>query len=309
MSFINFKRVIKSGFINFWRNATVSFASVLVMTISIFVIVSLILSSALSESIITLLKDKVDINVYLKTNVVEKDITDLQDKLRTLPEVKEVSYTSGEDALNAFKERHKDNSLILSSLDELKDNPLGAILSIKAKDPSQYEGIARYLEGDDIAISSDGSGIIDKVNFYQNKLVIDRLTKLINSVEKIGLYITIILAILAIFVTLNTVRLAIYTSREEISVMRLVGASNWYIRGPFIVSGIMAGVLATIITLVIFYPITNWVGDKTANFLAGINIFDYYKQNILQILAIALGSGVFLGGISSYLSVRRYLHI
>ena len=309
MTLVNLKRVIRTGFINFWRNATVSLASVLVMTVSLFVITSLLLTSALNESIISLLKNKVDINVYLKTNVAEKDILDLQDKIKTLPEVKDVIYTSREEALNSFKERHKDNSLILSSLDELKDNPLGAILSIKAKDPSQYEGIAKFLEGGDVAISADGTGIIDKVNFYQNKLVIDRLTRLIGSAEKIGLYVSIIFALLAIFVTLNTVRLAIYTSREEIGVMRLVGANNWYIRGPFIVSGIMSGILATIITLVAFYPITVWIGDRTADFLAGINIFDYYKQNFFQIFAIILFSGVSLGAISSYLSVRRYLHI
>lgn len=286
-----------------------SLSAVLVMFVSLFIVTSLVLGSALSQSIVDLLKDKVDINVYFKTNAAEEDILALKEKLEILPEVKEVSYLSREDALDGFKERHKDNSLILSSLDELKDNPLGAVVSIKAKDPSQYEGIAKFLEEDGVSISSDGSGIIDKVNFYQNKLVIDRLTKLINSMEKVGFSVSLVFVLIAILVTLNTMQLAIYTSKEEISVMRLVGAGNWYIRGPFIVSGVMAGFLASLMVLVVFYPITAWVGEKTADFLAGINLFTYYKQNFLQIAAISIGIGIALGGISSLLSVRRYLHI
>ncbi|KKQ81557.1 MAG: hypothetical protein UT05_C0013G0011 [Parcubacteria group bacterium GW2011_GWF2_38_76] len=286
-----------------------SLSAVLVMFISLFIVTSLVLGSALSQSIIDMLKEKVDINVYFKTNVTEEDILALQEKISTLPEVKDVSYTSKEEALEGFKERHKDNSLILSSLDELKDNPLGAVLSIKAKEPSQYEGIAKFLEEDGVSISSDGSGIIDKVNFYQNKLVIDRLSKLIAATEKIGFSISLVFAIIAIIVTLNTMQLAIYTSREEISVMRLVGAGNWYIRGPFIVSGIMSGFLASLLVLIVFYPITIWVGSRTADFLAGINLFNYYTQNFFEIAIITMGVGILLGGISALLSVRRYLHI
>lgn len=309
MTSTNIKRVIKTGFINFWRNGTVSFASVLVMIVSLSVITGLILAGAVSDSMISMLKEKVDINIYIKTDAEEEDILALQDKLKVLPEVKSVEYTSKEDALKSFKERHSDNSLILSSLDELKENPLGAILSVKAKEPSQYEGIANFLESGEVSVTEEGFDIIDKVNFFQNKMVIDRLSKIIESTQKIGFSATIILAILSVFVTLNTIRLAIYTSREEISVMRLVGASNWYIRGPFIVSGIMSGVLAAIFTLIIFYPLTVWIGDKTESFLAGINLFAYYKQNFLQIAVIVVGSGVILGGTSSFISVRRYLNV
>jgi len=305
----NLKRVIRAGFINFWRNGTVSFASVLVMIISLSVITGLILADAVSESMIAMLKEKVDINIYIKTNVEEAEILELQEKLKVLPEVNSVEYTSKEEALANFKERHRDNSLILSSLDELKENPLGAVISVKAKEPSQYEGIANVLESGEISMTEDGVDIIDKVNFFQNKLVIDRLSKIIESTQRIGFSATIILAILAIFVTLNTIRLAIYTSREEISVMRLVGAGNWYIRGPFVVSGIMSGVFAAIITLIIFYPLTIWVGDKTESFLAGINLYSYYKQNLLQIAFIIVSTGIILGSVSSFISVRRYLNV
>jgi len=308
MTWTNIKRVARTGFVNFWRNATISLASVMVMSVSLFVLMSLLLSSAAGDSVMSLLKDKVDVNIYFKTNVSELEILDLKDKLSVLPEVKEVTYTSKEDALASFKERHKDNTLILNSLEELKDNPLGAIISIKTKEPSQYEGVAKFLEGD-VALSADGSSIIDNNNFYQNKMAIDRLTKLIESSEKIGFYIFIVFILMAIVVTQNTIRLAIYNSKEEISVMRLMGANNWYIRGPFVVSGIMSGLLASFLTLVIFYPITLWMGGKTESFLAGINIFAFYKMNFFQIAGKVFISGMILGGFSSYLSVRRYLHV
>ncbi|HRY62596.1 MAG TPA: permease-like cell division protein FtsX [Candidatus Paceibacterota bacterium] len=309
MTWVNIKRVSKAGFVSFLRNGMTSLSAVLVMFISLFIITSLVLSSALSSSIINMLKDKVDINVYFKSNATEEDILALKEKIELLPEVREATYVSSEESLANFKERHKDNSLILSSLDQLKDNPLGAVLSIKAKEPSQYEGIAKFLEEDGVSISADGSGIIDKINFYQNKLVIDRLTRLISATEKVGFSISLVFALIAIIVTLNTMQLAIYTAREEISVMRLVGAGNWYIRGPFIVSGVMAGLIASVLVLVIFYPITAWVGGKTADFLAGINLLNYYTANFLQIAAITIGSGILLGAVSALLSVRRYLHI
>ncbi len=201
-----------------------------------------------------------------------------------------------------------DRDLIISSLDELQDNPLGAILSIKAKDPSQYESIAKFLETD-AALSSDGLPIIDKVNFLQNKLIIDRLNLFISSGQKLGFAISFVFVLIAALVTFNTIRLAIYTGREEISVMKLVGASNWYIRGPFIISGIMYGIISAVLALIIFYPATIWVGNATANFFGGLDIYKYYVSNLLQLLGILLGTGILLGALSSYLAVRKYLHI
>ena len=199
-TWISAKRIFKSGFVNFWRNGLVSFVAVLVMIVALFVITSLIFAGAVSDSTLNLLKDRVDINIYFKTAATEKDIMVIKDLLVALPEVKRVEYTSRDKALADFKERHKDNTLILGSLNELNDNPLGAILSVKAKEPSQYESIAKFLDGD-VGVSADGTGIIDKVNFYQNKQVIDRLSSIISSTEKIGFSVTVAFAILATFLS------------------------------------------------------------------------------------------------------------
>ncbi|MFA5987589.1 MAG: permease-like cell division protein FtsX, partial [Candidatus Paceibacterota bacterium] len=137
MKTASFKRVIRAGVVGFWRNLVVSLACVLVTTVAMLIIGSLFLGNVLLNSSIDLVKDRVDINIYFKTDAGESDIMAVKDSLVKLPEVKMVEYTSREDAITAFKEKHKNNSLIIESLDELKSNPLGAVLSVKAKDPSQ----------------------------------------------------------------------------------------------------------------------------------------------------------------------------
>ncbi len=305
MLWVNVKRIIRTGFLNFGRNAFVSLSSVLVMVITLSVIGSLLFVSATLNSLLTDVREKVDINVYFLTSAQESDILALQKTLEALPEIDSVEYTSREQALEAFRLRHENDQSTLQALDELDNNPLGASLNIRAKDPSQYAGIAEFLQGDNV-LSEEGQKIIDKVNYFQNKEMIDRLTRLINSAEKLGSIITMVLVIVSILITFNTIRLAIYISREEISVMRLVGASSFYVRGPFVVAGTIYGALAGILTLILFYPMSYWVGSRYATLL-GINLFQYYIQNFGQIFFIIMISGMAIGAISSYLAVRKYL--
>ncbi|MBM2817679.1 MAG: Cell division protein FtsX [Parcubacteria group bacterium] len=302
------KRVMKSGFVNFWRNGFVSLASLLVMTITLFVIGSIIFMGVLFSYTLDQIKDKVDINVYFVTSADPQRIMTIKKNLETLPEVAKITYTSSEDALANFKKKHENDEQTLQALKELDENPLGASLNIKAKEPSQYEGIANYLQGKDVLLK-DGISIIDKVNYYQNKIAIDKFTKIIDGTNKIGLALTIILVVLSVVITFNTIRLTIYVSREEISVMKLVGASNRYIRGPFVVTGIMYGFVSAMLTLVFFYPITFYSTKATENFFMGLNLFDYYIRNFGQIFLIIAGSGILIGAISSYLAVRRYLKV
>lgn len=308
MLWLNTKRVLRTGFVSFWRNGFVSLASVLVMVITLFVIGSIIFTSTLLRSSLTQIENKVDINVFFTTTANESDILALQKDLQTLPEVQAVEYVPADQALADFKARHANDSSTLQALDELDSNPLGAVLNVRAKDPSQYESINTYLEGKSI-LSKGGLPIIDKVNYNNNKVAIDKLTAIINAGERLGLILSLVLALISVLITFNTIRLAIYSSRDEISVMQLVGASNTYIRGPFVVVGIMYGVGAAIITLLLFYPVTFWLGKATTDFFTGINIFTYYTQNFGQISLIIIVSGVVIGAISSFLAVKKYLNV
>jgi cell division transport system permease protein len=305
---IKIKRVIRAGFYNFWRNGFVSLSSVLVMVVTLFVIGSVIFSGAILRSTLDQIRDKVDINVYYITSAKEDDILAMKKNLEKLPEVSSITYVSKEESLANFKKRHENDEFTLQALDELEENPLGASLNIKAKDPSQYATVAEFLKSRS-SLSSSGETIVDKVNYYQNKDAIDRLTKIINSANRLGTILTIFLICISVMITFNTIRLVIYMARDEISVMRLVGASTGYIRAPFFVAGALYGFIASIITLILFYPITIWLGGTTANFFVGLNVFHYYTSNFGQIFLLLVGSGIAIGSISSFLAVRKYLNV
>jgi len=275
------------------------------MVVTLFLIGSIIFSSALLKSSLEVVRDKVDVNVYFTTNAQEAEILSFKKQIEALPEVEKVDYISREKVLENFRARHANDQITLQALDELSDNPLGAVLNVKAKDTTQYESIANYLNQKNITRGE--STIIDKINYLQNKDVIDRLNKLITSSEKVGLTLAILFALISILITFNTIRLAIFTAKDEISVMQLVGANYMYIKGPFMVVGILYGLTAGILTLILFYPLTFWLNKYTETFFAGNGIFTYYIQNFAQLFLIIIASGVFIGAISSFLAVRRYL--
>lgn len=302
------KRVIRTGFVNFWRNGFLSLASILVVTLSLLVFGGLIFFSILTNTYLTAVKEKVDVNVYFTLSAEEADILHLKTSLESLPEVAAVEYISRDQALENFKLRHADDTLTLQGLEEIGENPLPATLNVKAKEPQQYGSVAKFLESDE-ALSSDGKTIVESVNYNKNKDIIDRLANIVSSTERLGLIVSIVLGLVAVIVTFNTIRLTIYSSRDEIAVMKLVGASNMYIRGPFVVSGIMYGIVSAVIALLLFYPITYYLGRITTNFSENFTLLNYYIANFAQIFGIIILSGIILGAISSYLAVRRYLNV
>jgi len=305
---VKLKRIIRTGFFNFWRNGTVSLASVLVMTVTLLVVGSLSFFNAILDTSLAELQNKIDINVTFVTTAEEADILNIKHSLESLPEVLLVTYTSREEALEVFKVRHASDQSILAALEELGENPLGATLNIKARDPSQYGSVAEFLEGDD-TLSSGSVSIIDRINYFQNKTAIDRLTKIINSADTLGLALSAFLIIVSVLIAFNTIRLTIYIVREEISVMRLVGASTSYIQGPFIILGIIYGLTAAVVTLLAFLIITYCLGSIMGSFLPSFNLFSYYLRNFLEIAFIIIVSGTLVGTVSSLLAIRKYLKI
>ena len=306
MAMTTFRRIIKGGFLNFKRNGIVSWAAVLVVTITLSVITLIIFLQAVLHFSLNQIKDKVDVTIYFTTSAPEDQILTLKSSLEQLPEVASVSYTSADQALQLFRDRHQSDYPTIQALDEIGANPLGGYLNVKAKEVSQYGDIANFMQSDNALVTGSAS-IIDKVNYYQNKLVIDRLNTIIGGAQKLGFLVTLILVIISIIITFNTIRLTIFISKEEIGVMRLVGASKMHVRGPFMIEGVIYGTVATLITLLLFWPISFWLGSKMTDFF-GINMYDYYLSNFFQIFAIILLSGILLGVISSFLAVRRYLN-
>ena len=301
------KRVARYGLIGFVRNGFVSLAAVMIMTITLFCVGMLLIGGAALDTTLKQLTDKVDVTVYFIPSASSDQIMQVAQSLKALPEVAEVDYVTPDQALATFRERHQNDQLTLQALDELGSNPLGASLEIKAKQTSQYEAISQFLTTQQKAGGTTGS-IIDKINFFQNKTAIDRLTNIIDASRRVAIIAAIILALSTILIAFNTIRLAIYSSRDEISVMNLVGAGRWYVRGPFMISGVLYGVVSAMLVLLIMYPLTAWMGPGSAKFFGTFNVFDYFLSNFPYIFVVIMGSGIALGALSSYLAVRRYLN-
>lgn len=297
------RRVIKAGVLSFWRNRWVSSATISVMMLALGLITSLVLTSVVAGSLLKTLEEKVDISVYFKLETGEGEIIKVKQELESLDDVKTVEYVSRQDALERFEAEHQNNPLIVKSLEELGENPLEASLNIKAKLIDNYDSIAAFLE------SPRFSSLIDTVNYRQNQKVIERLSHIINVVRRSGLVAALVLVVVAVLVTFNTIRLTIYSMREEIGVMRLVGASSWYIRGPFIVEGVVHGLIASALTIILFFPLVVFLSPKVQSFLTGINIADYFKANFWELFLLQTALGIFLGVVSSVIAMRRYLKI
>lgn len=300
------KRVLMSGGKNFLRGGAVSAATVLIMTVTLAIIGSLIFLSALLSYTLNTIKNKVDVSVYFVTTASEPDILAVKDQLEKLPQVASITYTSSSDALIAFRARHANDQLTLQALDELGDNPLDASLEIRAKDPSGYESIVNFLESSP-TLSAAGTSLVDRINYAQNKEIIDRLSLAIRATREVGFAIIILFAVASILIAFATIRLAIYTAKDEISVMRLVGASNTYIQGPFIVTGIITGVIAAAFVLLLLWPATWYAGVKTAGWFDGFSLASYYSDNFALVFSILMLSGLGLGAVASVLAIHRYL--
>ena len=220
MDWMTIKRMFLTGAKDFGRGGAVSAATVLIMTVTLAIIGSLVFLSALLSYTLDTIKAKVDVSVYFITSASEGDIMAVKGDLEGLPQVAEVTYTSAEEALATFRERHASDQLTLQALDELGGNPLDASLEVRAKDPSQYESIVNFLEASP-ALSAGGTSIIDRINYAQNKGVIDRLTLAIRATREVGLFVVFVFALASVLIAFATIRLAIYTAKDEIAVMRL----------------------------------------------------------------------------------------
>lgn len=298
------KRTLRSGFISFWRNGSVSLASVLVMTITLIVISCVLFVGVVLNTTLKDIQTKVDINVYFTKDATQDGIDQIVKSVKALPEVADITYTNKADSLAEFRARHQNDQLTIQALDELGDNPLGAKMSVRAKDPSQYETIAKFIKN-----SGGDDRTVDRINYDENKVAIDKLSEIIVASRKLGFAAITFFIFVSVLITFNTIRLAIFIFREEISVMQLVGASAMYIRGPFVTSGVMYGVCSGLLSMLILWPISYWLGLLSDTLGVTVNLYQYYQDNWFQLAFLLIVSGLILGATSSYLAVKRYLRI
>ena len=218
-----------------------------------------------------------------------------------MSQVKSVQYISNAQALQIFEQQHANDPTISQALNELGANPLSASLNIKANNPNDYPVIASYLN------SSQVSGLVENVSYNQNQLVIKRLAEIINISREAGLILTIILAFAATLIAFNTILIAIYSNREEVEIMRFVGASNTFISGPYIIEGVVYGIVAAVISLLILTPIVFVISPYMQVFIPGFSLQQYFVGSLFLLFLYEIIFGSVIGIISGMIALRRYL--
>src|SRR3989344_5052471 len=257
----------------------------------------------LSVKVVSSLQEKIDVTAYFKVEASEDEIMKVREDLADHSQVKGIEYISRDQALEEFRSLHAGDVLIQDSLAELDDNPLQASLNIKATDPSEYASIVTFLEGNKFRT------LIDKINFYENEQVISRVQGISGGIQNWGVILTMAMALIAVLVTFNTIRLTIYNQKQEIEIMRLVGGSNWHIRAPYLVEGGLYGILAAVMTLVIFYPLVYVISSKIEVLIPNASLIGYFTSNIIQYVFLVFSVGILLGTVSSTVAIRRFLKI
>ena len=298
-------RVAKAGFTSFIRNGWLSVAATGIVTFALVLVSIFAMLMLLGNDVVKTIQNKIDVEVYFKDEAKTQDILTLKQQLETNPNTASVTYISKEQALEIFKGRSEKSKNLADEAITEENNPLPPSLQIKAKDTNNLESFNPTLE-------SDFAGpMIAERSDKENRAIIQNLQRIVGFIRSIGLFISLVVLVFAVLVVFNTIRITIFSRREEIEIMRLVGASNWYIRGPFVMEGIAYGVIATLVALGVVYLVVLAFGPAVTSYLRDINedIGSYFLDNLLAIVSIQLLTGIGVGIISSMIAIRRHLRV
>jgi cell division transport system permease protein len=310
MFFLKLGRTLKAGLQNFYRNGWLSIATISVITVTLFIVNLQLASISANNLLLEDVKDRVSVSVYFNSDVSENDVEKVKDKFLKYQEVSSIEYISKEQALTDFQARNENNEILKQSLEELGINPFEPSLKIKAHNPDDYELIVSSIE------QSEFKDIISSVNYHKYKEVIDGLNNEIKSNQKSAIVLGVTLSVIAVLITFNSIRITMYSYRQEIEIMRLVGASNNYIRMPFVWEGILYGFISVAVAIPLFYVYLRFlaVGDTAGSILPFSSslylekfLSDYFIQHLWMIIAVQLALGIFLGVVSSAIAIGKYL--
>jgi len=304
MNIISIKRITNLGLINFWRNRWLSLASTLIMTLTLLIITLFVVMTIVIGKTTDRIRSKIDVSVYFKDSATTQEISNLQQELASRSDVKEVRYISKEEALDIWDQQQKNQRI--KELVTAEENPLPRSLTIKTVDPANLQKIVDYVSGPQFA------SIIHKVSYEDNKQIIDKLLAITSFIKKIGLIFSIVFIIISILVILNTIRLTIFTRKDEIEIMRLVGASDRFIKGPFIIEGMLYGILACILAMGILWLAIGFVSPLINQYLGTAvteNMINFFLGHFILIFFLQLLVGIVAVIKNSLFSIRKYLKI
>ncbi|NIP32372.1 FtsX-like permease family protein [Candidatus Saccharibacteria bacterium] len=303
--FIPLLRIIKFAFQNFFRNFWLSIITITILVLTLFSINILVLLNFLTSTAISSVQEKIDVSVYFYPEAAEESVQNVRSYLIGLSQVRDVKYISREEALEKFRENHGENESIISSLEELEENPLGATLVIKTHNPNDYPFVLETLDNPEF------TQFVQDKNYDDHKEIIERIDRITDRVRNFGIILSGIFVMIAVLIVINTIRVAIYTHREEIGIMKLVGASNWFVRMPFLAEGVLYAFLATLVIIGIIYPLSFFAEPYISGFFEteSVGMIDYLNHNFLWIFVTQFVAMSVLNIISTGFALGRYLKV
>ena len=297
-------RVVKFAFQDIWRNVGLSFMTVFILMLMLLSVNVLWSVDVITKEAVRLVKDQINVSLYFVPEAKDADIKEIQTYINSFPEVVNLQLQSREQVLNSFKERHKLSQEVLSALQELGANPFGPTLTVKSREPGDYKKIIQALS------VPEYETLIEAKSFDQHEDAINRLQNITSRIEQMGLGLSILFAVIAFLIIFNTVRVAIATQRVEIGIKRLVGASNWFIRGPYLVESAIFTAVSVALTFGVIYLSFRWLDPYLSIvFTGGLSLTNYYNSHILYILGIQTLAVLLLTVVSSSLAMRRQLKV
>lgn len=301
-------RVIKFSIQNVYRNIWLTLMTTTILVLTLFSVSVVIGLNSVSEQLLTSVKDKVDISVALTDEATEDEGRALVDQLQTLPEVKAARFVPADEALEQFRLEHESDTDIQETLNLLEGNPLPPRIQITAKQIESFTSILAFLQND----QNESIVQANTTEIAQAEVVIERLSGLTSQIQRIGLGVNIIFIVISFLVVFNTIRIAIYTHKEEIGIMKLVGATNWFVRMPFLFEGILYALFATIITFAILAPVLSVIAPQLNDvFFAdyNIDILRFFEQNIWTLVLYQFFGAAVLNMASASFAMSRYLKV
>lgn len=302
--FSSLARILKFSLQDLSRNVWLSAVTITILILAMFSINVLILVQAISTNAVGAIKEKINISLYLVPDVLENDIFALRDKVAAMNRVKEVKYVSKQEALDSFRANNENNEDILQALTELGKNPLSPSLIIS---PTKADEVADLIE----ELKVINSDIIESRDFSDNSLILDKINNITKRIKDIGIFIITLFVITSLLVIYNSIKVAIYTHRKEIEIMRLVGASNVFIYAPYLMSSLIYTLVALAAIIVVSFPLLGVVQPYLEVFFVdyNINVVKYFTDNFLLIFGIQFLGIALINIVASYLAVKKYARI
>jgi cell division transport system permease protein len=297
-------RVIKFAFQDIIRNISLSLMTILILVLMLLSINTLVVIRVLTSQATMLVKDQIDVSIFFDQQATDEEVSEVRDYMTQFPEVTDSNFFSREEVLVEFRFEHADNSKVVASLDELGQNPFGPTLVVKTREPSDYIKIIEALR------IPEYENIIEAKTFGDTETAIGRIDIITSHVEKFTVALSLLFAVVAFLIIFNTIRVAIYTHRTEISIKKLVGATNWFVRGPYLFEAFVFTLISVAIAWTIVLVVLGFLDPYVAVVFEQSQILtDYYNSHILLLLSSQLGAVLLLTFISSLLAMRKHLRV